>query len=164
MPDAPALVMVSGDVGGAKETDLPTVHRIGRIEGETLTNLYRGARVLFFPSLEEGFGWPIAEAMACGCPVITTGQAPMTEVGGDAAVYVPRSPRGELDEWARGVASTIREVLAWSPAQKEAFNHAAERQCARFQRTSVMERYEQVYLEVLRRHGIVPSPELCAAS
>jgi hypothetical protein len=55
-------------------------------------------------------------------------------------------------------------VLAWSPAQKEAFALAAERQSARFQRTAIMEQYEHVYLKVLRRHGIYPSPELCAAS
>ncbi|MEM9143622.1 MAG: glycosyltransferase, partial [Bacteroidota bacterium] len=55
-------------------------------------NLYIMATVFLFPSLEEGFGWPIAEAMASGCPVVTTDCAPMTEVGGEAGFYIPRRP------------------------------------------------------------------------
>ncbi|GAB2694131.1 glycosyltransferase family 4 protein [Aliiglaciecola aliphaticivorans] len=63
------------------------------IEFSDLTNeeiraFYSTAEALIFPSLQEGFGWPIAEAQACGCKVITTGRAPMTEVGGDAAIYI----------------------------------------------------------------------------
>ncbi len=57
-------------------------------DNETLRALYSRADFLLFPSLAEGFGWPIAEAMACGCPVVTTGRAPMTEVGGEAALYL----------------------------------------------------------------------------
>ena len=49
---------------------------------ELLVDLYNGASAFLFPSFAEGFGWPIAEAMACKCPVITTNEAPMTEVGG----------------------------------------------------------------------------------
>jgi glycosyltransferase involved in cell wall biosynthesis len=54
---------------------------------EELRALYSSAEVMLFPSLGEGFGWPVAEAQACGCPVVTTNRAPMTEVGGDAALY-----------------------------------------------------------------------------
>ena len=57
-------------------------------DSETLRALYSYADFLLFPSLAEGFGWPIAEAMACGCPVVTTGRAPMTDVGGEAALYL----------------------------------------------------------------------------
>ena len=45
---------------------------------------YSGATVFLFPSKSEGFGWPVAEAMASGCPVITTNEAPMTEVAGES--------------------------------------------------------------------------------
>ena len=58
------------------------------ITNEQLRALYSRAEALLFPSLAEGFGWPIVEAQACGCPVVTTGQPPMTEVGGDAASYI----------------------------------------------------------------------------
>lgn len=52
------------------------------IDDETLRLAYAAATVLLFPSFAEGFGWPVAEAMASGCPVITTDEAPMTEVAG----------------------------------------------------------------------------------
>lgn len=57
--------------------------------------LYSGAVALLFPSLREGFGWPIVEAQACGCPVFTSDRTPMTEVGGNAAIYLdPTDPAG----------------------------------------------------------------------
>ncbi len=60
-----------------------------------LNAFYSLAQCLFFPSWHEGFGWPVAEAQACGCPVITSNRAPMTEVGGDAATYIdPADPEG----------------------------------------------------------------------
>lgn len=55
---------------------------------EGLRALYSSADVLLFPSLYEGFGWPIVEAQACGCIVVTSNRPPMPEVGGDAAVYI----------------------------------------------------------------------------
>jgi glycosyltransferase involved in cell wall biosynthesis len=63
------------------------------VEAEDLCGLYSGASALLFPSLCEGFGWPIIEAQACGCPVFTSNRPPMTEVGGDGAVYIdPEDP------------------------------------------------------------------------
>lgn len=55
---------------------------------EELCSLYSGAAALLFPSLNEGFGWPLIEAQSCGCPVITSNREPMTEVAGEAALYV----------------------------------------------------------------------------
>ena len=55
-------------------------------KGKELEALYSTATALLYPSLNEGFGWSIIEAQACGCPVFTTNRAPMTEAGGDAAV------------------------------------------------------------------------------
>ena len=57
-----------------------------------MPSLYRGAEALIFPSLYEGFGLPILEAMACGVPVVTSNITGMPEVAGDAAILVdPRS-------------------------------------------------------------------------
>lgn len=56
-------------------------------ENEEICALYSLADALVYPSIAEGFGWPIVEAQACGCPVFASGRAPMTEAGGDAAVY-----------------------------------------------------------------------------
>ena len=76
----------------------------GPVDNEDLRALYSGAALLLFPSLQEGFGWPIVEAQACGCLVATTNRAPMTEVGGQGAIYFDVSD-------ARGAAATI--VGAW---------------------------------------------------
>jgi glycosyltransferase involved in cell wall biosynthesis len=50
--------------------------------------LYTNAEMLLFPSLYEGFGWPIVEAQSCGCVVVTSDREPMREVGGGAAILV----------------------------------------------------------------------------
>jgi glycosyltransferase involved in cell wall biosynthesis len=61
---------------------------VGRAGDEELAELYRGARCLVFPSLYEGFGIPILEAMACGTPVVTSSGGATEEVAGGAAVLV----------------------------------------------------------------------------
>lgn len=68
------------------------VKYVGPLSDSSLAELYRGAAALLFPSLYEGFGLPIVEAMACGTPVITSNVTAMPEVAGDAALLVdPRS-------------------------------------------------------------------------
>ena len=70
------------------------VIQVSNVSEAQLQALYSLAEALIFPSLYEGFGWPVAEAQACGCPVFTSNRAPMTEVGGDAAAYIdPVAPR-----------------------------------------------------------------------
>jgi alpha-1,3-rhamnosyl/mannosyltransferase len=64
------------------------VHWLGRLSDEELAEAYRGARCLVYPSLYEGFGIPVAEAMACGTPVVTSRASAMEEVAGGAAVLV----------------------------------------------------------------------------
>ena len=61
---------------------------VGRVDDEALAALYRGARCLVFPSLYEGFGIPILEAMACATPVVTSRGGATEEVAGGAAVLV----------------------------------------------------------------------------
>jgi glycosyltransferase involved in cell wall biosynthesis len=80
------------------------VFELAGICDEDLCALYTAATIMLFPSFQEGFGWPIIEAQACGCPVVTSDRSPMHEVGGDAAVYVnPENP--EL------AAATIQSCL-----------------------------------------------------
>jgi glycosyltransferase involved in cell wall biosynthesis len=61
---------------------------VGRVSDEQLAALYRGARCLVYPSLYEGFGIPVLEAMACGAPVVTSLGGASEEVAGGAAVLV----------------------------------------------------------------------------
>jgi glycosyltransferase involved in cell wall biosynthesis len=75
------------------------------LSDDELRLAYAGAIALVYPSRYEGFGLPVAEAMACGCPVITTRLASLPEVAGDAALYVdPDDPQG-----LREALDTVRE-------------------------------------------------------
>ena len=63
----------------------------GRVSRDELVRLYQGAAALVFPSLYEGFGMPVLEAMACGCPVACSNVTSLPEVAGDAArLFDPR--------------------------------------------------------------------------
>ena len=81
------------------------VRLLGRVPDEELARLYRGAAVAAYPSLYEGFGFPILEGMACGAPVVTSRGGSMEEVAGGAAVLVdPMEPES--------IAAGIEEALA----------------------------------------------------
>jgi len=66
----------------------PHVYFTGVVPEAQLPSLYRGAQALVFPSLYEGFGLPLLEAMACGTPVVSSNTTAMPEVAGDAALLV----------------------------------------------------------------------------
>jgi glycosyltransferase involved in cell wall biosynthesis len=69
------------------------VYFLSRIQDDELAVLYQMAEVMVYPSLFEGFGLPVAEAQASGCPVITSSTSSLPEVGGDAAMYInPEKP------------------------------------------------------------------------
>ena len=76
----------------------------GAVPEEKLPSLYRGAEALIFPSLYEGFGLPLLEAMACGTPVVTSNVTAMPEVAGDAALLVDPRSVGQI-------ASAIQEIV-----------------------------------------------------
>jgi glycosyltransferase involved in cell wall biosynthesis len=90
-------------VGGASELEPELVelaigiqvHRLDLADLE-LQAAYSGAIALVYPSLYEGFGLPILEAMACGCPVITCRNSALPEVAGDAAIYVSETDVTDL--------------------------------------------------------------------
>jgi glycosyltransferase involved in cell wall biosynthesis len=69
------------------------VKMLGYVTDDRLDLLYQAASLFLFPSLEEGFGLPVLEAMAHGVPVVASATSSLPEVGGDAALYVdPRDP------------------------------------------------------------------------
>ncbi len=74
---------------GWGRVELPgSVRLLGEVADEELAALYRGALCLAYPSLYEGFGIPVLEALACGCPVVTSAGGACEEVAGGAAVLV----------------------------------------------------------------------------
>jgi glycosyltransferase involved in cell wall biosynthesis len=70
-----------------------------------ITSAYATATVFAFPSLYEGFGLPILEAMTLGCPVISSNSSSLPEVGGDAVLYVNPT---DVNAWADAITSVIR--------------------------------------------------------
>ena len=112
------------------------------VDNENLRALYSVAELLLFPSWDEGFGWPIIEAQACGCRVVTTGKPPMTEVGGEAAFYV--DPHHPLE-----AAATVLEVLGQEPAQRCERVAAGLVNAARFQQEIMMDGYIEVYRRLI---------------
>lgn len=88
----------------ATELGLDQIVFAGPVEETDLPALYSGATLFVFPSLYEGFGLPVLEAMACGVPVICSNTSSLPEVAGDAALTV--NPRD-----ATGIANAITRVL-----------------------------------------------------
>ncbi len=72
------------------------VHILGFVPQEDLPALYRGAKLFVFPSLYEGFGMPVLEAMSMGTPVLTANNSSLAEVGGETVAYVESEDDEEL--------------------------------------------------------------------
>jgi glycosyltransferase involved in cell wall biosynthesis len=85
---------------------------LGRVSDEELAALYRGARCLVYPSLYEGFGIPVLEAMACGTPVVTSAGGATEEVADGAAVLVDPHDPGSIAEGIEQAASRREELVA----------------------------------------------------
>jgi glycosyltransferase involved in cell wall biosynthesis len=74
------------------------VHFLGYVPDSDLPLLYGAAEVFVFPSLHEGFGLPLLEAMACGTPVVASTRGSLPEVAGEAALLVEPDPPEALAE------------------------------------------------------------------
>ena len=115
----------------------------GYVSETELIRLYQTARLFCYPSLYEGFGLPILEAMACGCPVITSNASSMPEVAGDAALFVDPYRTEELknaiyaltDDAALGTAMSAEGIrrasrFSWQRAAEQT-SKVYERELAR---------------------------------
>ena len=89
----------------------PRIRRFGYVDRPLLERLYRSAEVLAFPSLDEGFGLPVLEAMSAGLPVVTSNRSALAEVAGNAALLV--DPEDSYD-----LRIAIEEVLEEGPTRR----------------------------------------------
>lgn len=128
------------------------IYLLSHMEDDAVRLAYAGASVFLFPSLAEGFGWPIAEAMASGCPVITTDAAPMSIVAGKAGFLMPRRPRetANVTSWATNAAHLVKDVLGQTPAQRRASRDAGLRNIKRFDTAMALDRVEKIYKNILQ--------------
>jgi glycosyltransferase involved in cell wall biosynthesis len=109
------------------------------IRSELLEALYNGAVALLFPSSAEGFGWPIAEAQACGCPVLCVDRAPMNEVAGVAGLTHP------LEDEAGFAADILRLT---NPAERELWSARSLENAQRFSTARMISEYCAVYRSI----------------
>jgi glycosyltransferase involved in cell wall biosynthesis len=117
----------------------------GRIDDREFVQQYARASVAVVPSVYEGFGLPVGEAMACGVPVISTTGGALPEVVGDAGVLVPPADPPAL-------AEAMREILG-SPRRAEELGRAGyERVQKHFTWAKAAEKTAAVYREVLDGH------------
>jgi glycosyltransferase involved in cell wall biosynthesis len=92
--------------------EAPGATWLGEVSDEELAALYRGARVVVYPSLYEGFGIPVLEAMACGTPVVTSAGGATEEVAGGAAVLVDPLDPASIATGLERAASRSAELAA----------------------------------------------------
>jgi glycosyltransferase involved in cell wall biosynthesis len=123
---APDLVCVASEpLGGntlGTATDGGRVHVLSAVGQPFLRWLYRRAGVLAVPSLYEGFGLPVLEAMASGCPVVASCHGALPEVGGDAALYAdPAAPA----EFAAALARVLHDATLAGDLRRRGLQRAA---------------------------------------
>ena len=105
-------------------------------DSSALEGLYNLATALVFPSRYEGFGWPIAEAQACGCPVICSDHPPMSEAAGDAGLL------HRVDDEEGFARDVIRLTNASERAQ---WSEKGLRAATRFASEKMIAQYVDVY-------------------
>ena len=126
------------------------IHFLTNIDDKSVQLAYAGASVFLFPSLAEGFGWPIAEAMASGCPVITTNETPMTEVAGASAFFIKRKPanKEQVEEWAAEGAKVIQQVLQLTSPERREVIKKGFININRFASEDALNRIEKIYQHI----------------
>jgi glycosyltransferase involved in cell wall biosynthesis len=124
-------IVVVGEVGWQASSTLTQLQSLGErcvmlghVSDVALAELYRRCGAFCYPSLYEGFGLPVLEAMAAGAAVVTSNVSSLPEVGGDAAEYAdPRDPAS--------IAAALRNVLG-SPARRAELGASAQSRAAQF--------------------------------
>jgi alpha-1,3-rhamnosyl/mannosyltransferase len=97
------------------------VHFFGPVTETELPILYSRAQLFVFPTLYEGFGLPVIEAMACGTAVACSNQSSLPEVGGDAAVYFNPA---NTEEITQSIITILKEEDLQTALQKQALQQA----------------------------------------
>lgn len=116
------------------------VHALGKVSEDRLIDLYQHTECVMFPSLYEGFGFPVLEALACGVPVMTTRRSSLPEVGGDIPVYVDGE---DIDEMAQVMWAFERGDMARVASRTRV---EGPRRAARFTWRRCAEQTVQTYL------------------
>ncbi len=138
--DKQVKLIVTGSVDGSYaelvRTSVPTVELSGPLSKCELSALLKDATALLFPSRYEGFGLPIIEAMALGCPVLALDTPISREAAGCAARFLPDEPR----VWARAI-----ERLVDSPVERDEMRQAGHENVTRFSWDKAARQYSELF-------------------
>src|SRR5258708_5130727 len=112
-------LVITGRPPGAATASMPVMHT-GKIGDDELAALYSGAEFLFYASRSEGFGFPVLEAMACGCPVVTSSGTVLEELAGACAEL---APAGDVE----ALTGACRRVLEDGERRKQMITMGLQR-------------------------------------
>lgn len=116
--------------------------KTGFLDSEDLKKLYQRAKLLLFPSLYEGFGLTVLEALSCGCPVVTSNVSSLPEVGGNAVLYAdPKNIDENVDK--------MMEILNWTQDARCKMQEAGFEQVKNFNWQKCAKQTVEIYQEVL---------------
>jgi glycosyltransferase involved in cell wall biosynthesis len=146
MPDGPPLLLAGAKGWGSASLRrriqrTPRVRYVGRLQRAQLVEILQGALAFVYPSLYEGFGLPVLEAMACGIPVITSDSSSLPEVIGDAGIQV--NPR-HTEQLTSALKRLIRD-----PDLRAELGELGRRRATRFSWPLAAESLEKVFLKAV---------------
>jgi glycosyltransferase involved in cell wall biosynthesis len=122
------------------------VHFLDFVDDADLPALYNLASAFVYPSLYEGFGLPVAEALACGTPVVTSAVASLPEVAGDAAILVDPLDTTSIAEGIRQALAQAERLRQAGPAQGRRFGWQPSAQ-------ALLDCYQMVGADAYKKSG-----------
>lgn len=126
--------------------DPSRIERILRVDDEDLFVLYQGADLFVFPSLYEGFGLPVLEAMMSGVPVLTTRCGSLPEVGDDKVCYFDHTSATDL-------AQQMINIISWKSAYRSIRIEAAQRHASQFSWPQTAAKTIECFTKAIITHG-----------
>lgn len=140
-----ASLVLTGKYGWGKPVESGTkVITTGFVDDECLAALYSGCHVFVYPSLYEGFGLPILEAMSCGAPVITSNNSAMLEIAKDTAILVDPRNKAQL-------AKAIKFVLDLNLDNYQKFVRASLDKARKYSWSKTAKETLAVYKELVKK-------------
>jgi len=129
---------IAARIGASRSRE--RIRVLGYVSRAELANWYARATIFAFPSLDEGFGMPVLEAMASGTPVIASNRAAVPEVAGDAAWLVDAE---DTEELAGAIVALTRD-----PERRAELSRRGLERAAKFTWAEAVEKTWQVYREL----------------
>ncbi len=138
-PNIPEYLAVKQAIADSGKAEL--IQLLGYIPSHHLGAIYHEATLYCQPSYDEGFGLPVLEAMKAGCPVVSSNQGSLPEVGGDAAIY--------FDPKSDNLSAVLTDLLRSSARRTELINRGS-RQVKKFSWTTTAELTRGVYARLVK--------------